>query len=221
MLLPFAIVPVRRRPIPNRSSGPPEQRRLFVERLDERNTPTLTPFPIGDDILVQNASPNQKNSSIGIDGDGDFVVVWTGPEGTSYGNYYRLFDATGTPATPEFSANEFSMTTEQSKPSVAMYADGEFVVAWEATSNGGIDARALLGFCVTLMSYYILAVPSTSPRGSRRRIHKVTKPVRSSRRDIMLVATLIGETDCVFELPGSFHPVGRARACILHVHLHP
>jgi hypothetical protein len=69
--------------------------------------------------------------SVAVDANGDFVVVWSsdGQDGDSYGIYGQRFDASGIPQGAEFLVNTHT-TDAQSQPSVAMDADGDFVVVW-------------------------------------------------------------------------------------------
>ena len=87
-----------------------------------------------------------------MDPDGDFVVVWTEEYGvgnnlgvgTSYGVFARRFSPTGA----ALDAKEFRVNTNTTEvvrsPSVAISANGDFVVSWTAESPGGtqIDMQA-------------------------------------------------------------------------------
>ena len=70
-----------------------------------------------------------------MDTDGDFVVAWDSDEqeGAGYGAgvYAQRYDGDGTPAGDEFHVNTYT-TEEQERPSVAMDASGDFVVAWRS-----------------------------------------------------------------------------------------
>ena len=76
---------------------------------------------------------------------GDFVVSWTseGQDGDSYGVFARRFDSAGTPQGAEMQVNVYE-TGGQAISSVAIDADGDFVVAWQSSQDGsqnGIFAR--------------------------------------------------------------------------------
>ncbi|MBI3447675.1 MAG: hypothetical protein HY049_01955 [Acidobacteria bacterium] len=77
---------------------------------------------------------------IGMDGEGDFVVVWQsdGRDGSGYGVFGQRFRGNGSAAGPEFRINEHTMGS-QSQPSVAMDSAGNFVVAWQSDGQDGSD----------------------------------------------------------------------------------
>lgn len=100
--------------------------------------------PRGVEFRVNTTTPGRQEAhSVAMDSDGDFVVVWEsrGAEEFIYGQRY---DASGTPQGSEFPVNTSTTGWPQS-PSVAMAADGAFVVAWsdfvEGTSTTDLYAR--------------------------------------------------------------------------------
>jgi len=66
------------------------------------------------------------------------VVAWQsyGQDGSGYGIYAQCYTAAGAAVGDEFSRQTLT-TDDQRSPSVAMDADGDFVVAW--TSSGQDD----------------------------------------------------------------------------------
>jgi hypothetical protein len=73
-----------------------------------------------------------------MDGDGDFAVAWISSESTLSGGaslYARLFKGSGMPATQELRV-EYVEPRQPSprQPSVAMDAQGNFIVAWQQQS---------------------------------------------------------------------------------------
>lgn len=72
--------------------------------------------------------------SMAMDADGGFIVVWAVASGTSNGIFARRFSADGTPQGDEFQTNAPNQTIFT--PSVAMDADGDFIVAWERHTPG-------------------------------------------------------------------------------------
>ncbi len=75
--------------------------------------------------------------------DGDFVVVWTGPDADGDGIFGRRFYADGTPVGDEFAVN-FYTTSNQRSPALAMDPDGSFVVGWSGAQEGdtnGVSGR--------------------------------------------------------------------------------
>ena len=73
-----------------------------------------------------------------MDADGDFIVTWqsTGQDGNNTGVYGQRYNATGVAQGSEFRVNT-ETSGHQDRPSVAMDADGDFVVAWNSSSQDG------------------------------------------------------------------------------------
>ncbi|MCU0431637.1 MAG: T9SS type A sorting domain-containing protein [Cytophagaceae bacterium] len=108
---------------------------------------------------------DQKNSSISMDSDGDFVVTWEGYEELyNYGIYGRRYNASGAAQGAEFKINTFSIGY-QITPAIAMDSDGDFVVTW---ASGEQD-------------------------GSRYSVHAQRYSVAKAPTDIALSATTINE----------------------------
>jgi hypothetical protein len=88
----------------------------------------------------------QFRPSVAMHGNGDFVIVWhsSGQDGSDFGVFARRFNAAGVAQAAEFQVNIYT-SDSQGPASVAMDADGEFVVAWgsyrQDGSRGGIFAR--------------------------------------------------------------------------------
>jgi len=72
----------------------------------------------------------QSNPSIAMDTDGDFVITWqsNNQDGGSYGIYAQRYSSNGSLNGSEFKINTYT-TNNQLNPSVAMDADGDFVVS--------------------------------------------------------------------------------------------
>lgn len=106
-----------------------------VERLERRCL--LDAIPIGNEFLVNSTTTqDQFAASIAMDNNGNFVVVWAAdslvsghaPDTDIWGQRYT---AAGVPTGGQFQISQFT-TGYQSNPSVAMDADGDFVVCWES-----------------------------------------------------------------------------------------
>jgi Ca2+-binding RTX toxin-like protein len=102
----------------------------------------------GNDIAVTSVGTSlaqtigsQLNSSVAMADDGSFVVVWESSQGdgvnSGYGVFAQRFDALGNALGDRIQINSFT-AGDQRKPSVAMAADGSFVVAW--SSQNQIDS---------------------------------------------------------------------------------
>ncbi len=99
-----------------------------------------------DDVQVNTfTSDSQLHSSVAMDADGDFVVVWDNTYGPGGGLYYtyiqgQRYASDGSTAGGEFQVNTYT-TSLQFYPSVAMDADGDFVVVWSSFGSDGTDSR--------------------------------------------------------------------------------
>jgi len=73
----------------------------------------------------------QAAADVAMDADGDFVVTWEsrGQDGSSSGIYAQRYSAAGVAQGGEFLVNTVT-TSYQVKPTIAMDADGDFVVSW-------------------------------------------------------------------------------------------
>jgi len=80
----------------------------------------------------------QRYPSIAMDADGDFVVSWNSykQDGSEYGIYAQRYTANGTPVGNEFLVNTETVNS-QTLSSIAMDADGDFVVSWQSYNQDG------------------------------------------------------------------------------------
>jgi hypothetical protein len=93
----------------------------------------------GDEFLVNTTIANdQRNASVAIDADGDFVVVWQSfsQDGASYGIYAQRYNAAGVAQGGEFRVNA-ATDDSQSSASVTMDEGGDFVVTWHSYGQDG------------------------------------------------------------------------------------
>jgi hypothetical protein len=72
----------------------------------------------------------QTNPAVASDLDGNFVVVWMGPDGSGRGIFGQRYDLSGTAQGGEFRVNTFT-TAEQLSPRVSADDHG-FVVVWSS-----------------------------------------------------------------------------------------
>ncbi|CAN5610266.1 hypothetical protein BH11PLA2_BH11PLA2_06880 [soil metagenome] len=123
----------------------------------------------GSELAVNSVTADvQENPSVSMDADGDFVVVWDsyGQDGSYYGDYHKAYRNDNTPVTTTLPATAVNTTTagNQMSPSVAMDADGEFIVVW--TGNGPGDTEGIYGQRYTFPTPVALPIPpqeSVSP----------------------------------------------------------
>jgi len=93
----------------------------------------------GSEFQVNTHTTNSQNSPrVAMDADGDFVVTWSSnaQDGSSFGIYAQRFDAAGAAQGSEFLVNTYT-TASQHPSTVAMDADGDFVVTWSSADQDG------------------------------------------------------------------------------------
>ncbi|MEH1862336.1 MAG: cadherin-like domain-containing protein [Nostoc sp.] len=89
---------------------------------------------------------DQYNPTVAIDVDGDFVISWQsfGQDTSSNGIYAQRYNNAGGTEGSEFKVNTYT-TSDQANPTVAMDANGNFVISWQSfgqdTSSNGIYAQ--------------------------------------------------------------------------------
>ncbi|MGL5097314.1 MAG: hypothetical protein ACRDD1_17140, partial [Planctomycetia bacterium] len=107
-------------------------RRLKLEHLEDRSVPAFS--AVNFEVRVNSTTAGQQDmAQAAVDADGDSVVVWlsNGQDGDSVGVFAQRYDADGARLGGEFQVNAFT-TGPHTKPSVAVDADGDFVVAWSS-----------------------------------------------------------------------------------------
>jgi hypothetical protein len=102
----------------------------------------------------------QQYSMVAMDADGDFVVTWSSAnqDGSIYGIYAQRYDAAGEAQGSEFRVNTYT-TSFQQYSSVAMDADGDFVVTWSSYTQDGS------GYGVYAQRYAAGSAPTASDAG--------------------------------------------------------
>jgi hypothetical protein len=113
---------------------------VYAQRYNAAGVPQGTEFRVNTYTTNSQWSP-----SVAMDADGDFVVAWQGRGvGDSLGIFAQRYSAAGVPQGAEFRVNTRT-TSDELLSSVAMDADGDFVVAWQSrqgiASDWGIYAQ--------------------------------------------------------------------------------
>ncbi|MEA1949955.1 MAG: putative Ig domain-containing protein [Planctomycetota bacterium] len=94
---------------------------------------------LGEEFQINTTTyDSQTFPSVAIDDEGDFVVTWSSlfQDGGGYGVYARRYDSTGVAQGGEFRVNQHT-PGNQNFSSVAMHADGDFVIAWTSSDQDG------------------------------------------------------------------------------------
>ncbi|MCP4658050.1 MAG: DUF11 domain-containing protein, partial [bacterium] len=101
--------------------------------------------PIGGEFEIKaaNGGGYYFSPSVGVSGDGDFVVVWNANDmSLSYDIVFgRRFGSDGAPIGDAFQVNSFTTVYQYStgNSSVVVGSEGNFVVVWRADGSGGTD----------------------------------------------------------------------------------
>ncbi|MCC7510602.1 MAG: tandem-95 repeat protein [Planctomycetes bacterium] len=126
------------------AGGTSNQPTLDINVTPVNDAPVLTTVPgpggpVGAEFRVNTVTVDiQAESAVAMDADGDCVVVWMslGQDGSGYGIYAQRYNNSGAAVGSEFLVNTFT-TNDQMYPSVAMDADGDFVIAWMSSLQDG------------------------------------------------------------------------------------
>ena len=106
---------------------------VYAQRYDTSGNPQGGEFRVNSTTVGP-----QFVAAVAMDPDGDFVVAWTSNDGvTSYQTRAQRFDATGAPVGGELQVTTPVGSSQSGYPSVAMAADGRFVVEWTSFYYGG------------------------------------------------------------------------------------
>jgi VCBS repeat-containing protein len=97
----------------------------------------------GELLINGTTAGNQSHAKVAAFEDGGFVVVWKSGDGGNPVIMARLFDEAGSPRGSEFRIDT-AAATARDNPSVAVLADGGFIVTWDAhgVDGSGSSARA-------------------------------------------------------------------------------
>ena len=110
---------------------------IVLRQFDELGQPITSGFA-GEILVNQTTAGNQIQPDLAA-ADSGFVVVWTGPNPGAPGQteiWARRFALNGQALSGEFRVNA-ATSGNQIQPSVAMAADGSFLVAWASDDGDG------------------------------------------------------------------------------------
>ena len=108
---------------------------IFARRFNAAGQPQAVEFQVN-----TRTTNFQNDAAVAIEPDGDFVVAWQsfGQDDITYGIFAKRFDSAGVPQARELQVNTYT-TGNQVQASVAIGADGRFVVAWTSGGQDGDD----------------------------------------------------------------------------------
>ena len=105
--------------------------------------PSLTtPQKVGSEFQVNTyTSGAQGDPAITNLSNGGFVITWTNEssqDGSGYGVFGQIFDASGNTVGAEFQVNTYT-SNNQRHPDISGLSDGGFVVTWHSRHQDGDD----------------------------------------------------------------------------------
>lgn len=123
-----------------------DDRSVQAQRFDSSGAPVAAQFQVN-----TYTTDYQDRPSIAIAPSGDFVIVWNSSDADNGDSndmsiQGQLYSSDGSPAGDQFLVNTYT-TDAQRLPTIAMDADGDFVVVWESdsadddTSNASIQGQ--------------------------------------------------------------------------------
>jgi hypothetical protein len=105
---------------------------------------TEEPAPVGNEFQVNSyTTSTQERAAVAADAQGNFVVVWQSQGSSDTDTSWlsvqaQRFDAHGSPVGGQFQVNSYT-TNNQGRPTVAVDAQGNFVVVWYSAGSYGND----------------------------------------------------------------------------------
>jgi hypothetical protein len=103
---------------------------VYARAYDANGQPTGTEFRVADGVRPR----------IAMEPDGDFVVTWSRGDFSDTDVYARRYARSAQPRGSEFRVNSVT-TGQQILPSVAVDANGGFVIIWQSISQFGVIAQ--------------------------------------------------------------------------------
>jgi hypothetical protein len=103
---------------------------VYAQRYDADGTPQ------GGETLVTTTPGSPRFPSVAMDAEGDYVITWQSNASVDVDIYAQRYDAAGTPRGGETRVNTTTADLQR-LPSVAMDADGDYVVTWQSAAGAG------------------------------------------------------------------------------------
>ena len=126
--------------------------------------------PLTGELQVNTYTVNdQQNPSVAVSASGQFVVVWQSllQDANSQGVFARRFSSSGAALANEFQISAYTIGSERN-PSVAVDADGEFIVAWDDGIAKNVFARRFSSAGVPLTGNFLVNTYTPTIRYSPR-----------------------------------------------------
>ncbi|MEL6222761.1 MAG: Calx-beta domain-containing protein, partial [Cyanobacteria bacterium J06627_8] len=113
---------------------------INARRFDSAGT------PLGDSFLVNTVTERKQDTpDIAMNASGEFVITWEsfGQDGDGSGVFAQKYNSAGEKIGDEITVNTTTIEN-QGDPSVAIDADGNFLITWESLEQDG-DGRDVVG----------------------------------------------------------------------------
>ena len=105
---------------------------IFAQRYNADGNPN------GGEFQVNTFTTGSQNSpDVAVDGDGDFIITWSGSGQDGGGIFAQRYNADGTT-----NGSEFQVTNSSSQSAVAVDEDGNFVITWTGQDGDGSGVLA-------------------------------------------------------------------------------
>jgi len=111
---------------------------IYAQQFSETGIAEGNNLKINDD----QGSASQLNSAVATDGNGNFIVTWKDYRNGTIDVYSQRFSHNGTALGDNFKVNNFTGSTFEFPPAVALDESGNFVITWEDTSHHNFDILA-------------------------------------------------------------------------------
>ncbi len=115
-----------------------EEADIYAKRYDSNGTAVDTNFLVNDD----GSGTWQDYPSIGVAGDGSFVITWHDNRNGDYDIYAQRYDTNGDKIGMNFLVNDDGSVTRQDYPSIGVAGDGSYVITWSDYRFGDRDIYA-------------------------------------------------------------------------------
>jgi len=111
---------------------------IYAQRYNSSGDTLGAIFRVNDDV----GGSYQYSPSLAMDADGDFVICWQDYRNYDSDIYAQRYNSLGYTLGGNFRVNDDVGESYQFHPSLAMDADGNFVICWMDERNGDYDIYA-------------------------------------------------------------------------------
>ena len=127
---------------------------IYCQRYDNSGTVSGSNFLVNDDV----GGGYQSSPSIGVDGEGNFVITWCDDRNGNWDIGAQRYDADGTALGSNFMVNDDEGSSRQNGPTIVVDVNGNFMIVWDDYRNGNYDIYAQLynAGCTALGSNFIV-----------------------------------------------------------------